>query len=251
VGDTAELTTKRIKLLDVPIDILPPEDFEERIKTFFEDEGKHQIVLLDLMGFLKARRLNDFGKCVRQASLVIPVSNLIIRGARFMKKAEPIRYMPFEFIIRLLGTLEKHGQSVYYVGSRISEIQKAAKNLRDSFPGLHMVGRCAGYYRKEEEKDIILAVRKAAPTLILAGRGLPGKDRWIMVHAKDFSPGLYLYSGECFDIFAGKKRKPSRETWQKGIEWVPELFRRPWLVYRIFPILYYDILLLFNRLRKA
>jgi UDP-N-acetyl-D-mannosaminuronic acid transferase (WecB/TagA/CpsF family) len=69
VGDTAELTTKRIKLLDVPIDKLPPEDFEERIKTFFEDEGKHQIVLLDLMGFLKARRLNDFGKCVRQASL--------------------------------------------------------------------------------------------------------------------------------------------------------------------------------------
>lgn len=245
-----KLTITRIKLLDIPIDILTPEDFEERIESLTKDGGKHQIILLDLMGLLKARGHNEFGKCVRQASLVVPVSNLIIKGARFMKKPEPRRYMPFEFIIRLLGVLEKHGQSVYFIGSRISEIQKAAKNLRDSFPGLQLVGRCAGYYRKDEERDIILAVKKASPTLLLAGRGLPGKDRWILTHKKDFNPGLYLYSGDCFDIFAGKKRKPSRSSWERGIEWMPDLLRHPWLIYRIFPILYYDILLLFNKIRK-
>ena len=181
---------------------------------------------------------------------MIPVSNLILKGARFLGKPELVRYMPFDFIIRLLGILETHGQSVYYIGSRITEIQKAAKNLKDSFPGLHVVGRCAGFFKKEEEGDIVLAVRKASPSLVLAGKGLPGKDRWIMVHEKDFNPGLYLYSRDCFDIFAGKKRKPARKVWDKGLEWIPEFLRKPWLIYKIIPIAYFYILLIISRLKK-
>jgi len=238
----------RISVLGVPVDILPESQIEDLVSRF--DDGKnHQIVLLSLWDLMRARRSEEFRGMVAGASLVLPISQSIVRGARFLRKPEPVRYMPFDFAVKLLGALERRGRSVYLLGSSRSVIQRAEGNIKSTFPGLRVVGRYTGRYPKQMEGAIIEAVRKATPTLLLVGSGTPGRERWIPRNLSRFGSGIYLWCSDLFEVFAKRRSKPSREFFRKGLEWMPYLVRRPWKAYRVFIFLWYELCLLVARLR--
>lgn len=241
---------KRIFILNVPVDVVPEESLKDVISDLLIDKGHHQIIFLSLRGLLKARGNSQFADTVRKASLVIPVSKRIIIGAKFLGKHIPVRYMPFDFSIKLLGILENQSHSLYLAGSKPAELQITSTNLRDSFPGLRIVGRYAGFYKKEVEEDMVLAIKKASPSLLLVGNGVPGKNNWLSNNTKNFNPGIYLWCGSCFDIFSGKKKKMSKKSWETGSFALLELVKKPWKIIMIFPHIYYLLLLLVHRIRK-
>lgn len=241
---------KRIFLLKVPVDIVPEDSLEDVISDLLLDKGRHQIVFLTLRGLLKARGNSEYADTVRKASLVIPISKRILRGAKFLGRTEPVRYMPFDFVIKLLGILEKHHHSLYLAGSKPAELQITTNNLRDSFPGLGIVGRYAGYFKKEAEENMILAIKKASPSLILVGNGVPGRSNWFPRNMNNLNPGLFLWCSSCLDIFSGKKLKISKKSWESGSFSIWESLRKPWKIVMIFPHMYYLLLLLIHRIRK-
>ena len=239
----------RVSVLGVPVDILPVEGIEDLVIRF-ADGKNHQIVLLSLWDLMRARRSGEFHTMIAGASLVLPISLSITKGARFLRRAEPLRYMPFDFVVKLLAALEKRGKSVYLLGSTKTSIQKAEGNIKSTFPGLRVVGRYAGRYPKNMEEAIVEAVKKATPSLLLVGTGIPGREKWIPRNLARFNSGIYLWCSDIFEIFAERRSKPSKPLFRKGLEWMPFFIRRPWKLYRIFIYLWYNILLLIARIRK-
>ncbi len=239
---------RRIEVVKVPIDVVPEEQLERVVTSFFDDGAFHQIVLLTMWDLMRARRNPEYRSCVRNASLVLPVSKGILRGARFLKKPVPHRYSPFGFTIRLLGILEKHRRSVYLLGGDRRNLEVSENNLRTSFPDLRIVGRYAGKYPSVMEANIILAIRKASPTLLLTGSGTKGRERWLYRQRNGIGSSIVLWCGDCFEVFAGRKRRVSRALFDRGLEFLPALVRRPWRVLRGFVYLYYGILLVVHRI---
>ena len=246
----SQAPVNRISVLGVPVDILPVEGIEDLVVRF-GDGKNHQIVLLSLWDLMRARRAGEFRTMITGASLVLPISLSITKGARFLRKAEPVRYMPFDFVVKLLAALERRGKSVYILGSTRTSIQKAEGNIKSTFPGLRVVGRYAGRYPKQMEPSIVEAVKKATPSLLLVGAGVPGREKWIPRNLAWFNSGLYLWCSDLFEVFAERRSKPSKTLFSKGLEWMPIHLIRPWKVYRIFIYLWYNILLLVARLGKT
>jgi N-acetylglucosaminyldiphosphoundecaprenol N-acetyl-beta-D-mannosaminyltransferase len=244
----SQASVSRIAILGVPIDTLPEDRIDELVARF-EDGKNHQIVLLSIWDLMKARKDGEFRTMIAGASLVLPISLSIIKGARFLRKSEPVRYMPFDFAVKLLAALERRGKSVYVLGSSRTSIQKAEANIKSTFPGLRVVGRFAGRYPRHMEASIIEAVRKATPSLLMVGSGVPGRERWIPRNLSRFNSGIYLWCSDLFEVFAERRGKPPRGLFEKGLEWLPYLARRPWKAYRIFTILHYKLLLIITRLR--
>lgn len=83
--------SRELKILDVPVDILRPEDLEIEILELLAKPGTKQIIFLSVWDLFKARR-RGYQDCVNNADLIIPVSKSIIRGASFLKKEIPVRY---------------------------------------------------------------------------------------------------------------------------------------------------------------
>lgn len=234
----------------IPIDILEDSDLEARIETMLADGKRHQIALLSLWDFMRARGRSQYAKSIRTASLILTSSKMVVWGAKFLRHRKVPRYMPFDFVIRVLSYLEKTGKSIYLIGSKPDSLQKATGNLRGSFPGLHIVGRCAGYFPLQHEENILLAIRKSAPALVLAGSGIRGKDKWLLAHKHQFAPGFCLWCGDCIDIFSGKKKKTSSIVWNRGLDFIPELLRKPWNTFRIIRYCWFVFLLLYYRIRR-
>ena len=241
----------RIDVLGVPVDVVKPENLEDVIFSLYEKAGTKQIVFLSIWGLLRAKRSDVYMQCLKNAALVLPISKSIVKGATFLKKSAPVRYNPFSMIISILTSLESRYKSIYLLGGKKSSLMDSERNIRATYPGLQIVGRYVGYYPKSVEKDIISAVYKANPALVLVGDGIRHGEMWAFENRNQFGTSFFIYYKDVLDILSARKKRISKETFEKGKEIWSELIRNPLKIFLIFSYMWYKILLLGWRLFKT
>ncbi|MCL2175073.1 MAG: WecB/TagA/CpsF family glycosyltransferase [Treponema sp.] len=239
---------QRVELLKVPIDIVAPENLSDVVYDLLKEKKELNIVLLSLWDLLRARGNNDYRYYVTRAALVIPISKSLISGIKFLTGKKAHRYMPFDFIISMLTTLENREFSCYLLGGKTKVLLKTEKNLRQTFPRLRIVGRFTGNFKRQDEATIIKAIKKSSPSLLLVGKGVRGEERWIAKNNVALGHGMRLWCSDIYDVFAEKKKHPSRSSFNKGLEWIGYCFQNPFKFFRVFPYIGYKFLLLFYKL---
>jgi N-acetylglucosaminyldiphosphoundecaprenol N-acetyl-beta-D-mannosaminyltransferase len=245
-ADEVSEYVERLNVMRIAIDSVEDDRVTTVAQTRVASDASEQVVLLRWWDFMRARRNREFRACVGHA-LSIPVSRSIAMAGRFLAGKRPTRYMPFDFVIRVLTSLEERGQSLYIFGGTGPAIRVVERNLRETFPGLRIVGRYAGYYQRQMEPSIITAIRKASPDLLLVGPGVPGRDLWSYRNRKNLATGLSLFSAEVFDIFSERRKRASRTAFRRGLDFLPDLVRRPWRMLRAFVYVWFLVLLLVFR----
>ena len=248
MGVEQEEIRQRVSLLKVPIDIVAPENLSDVVYDILKEKKEHNIILLSLWDLLRARRNNEYRYYVSRASLVIPISKSLISGIKFLTGKKAHRYMPFDFIISMLTTLENRELSCYLLGGKTRVLLKTEKNIKQTFPKLHIVGRFTGYFKRSDEPTIIKAIKKSSPSLLLVGKGVRGRERWISKNNIILGHGMRLWCSDIFEVFAEKKKHPSRSSFDKGLDWIGHCFQSPWKFLRFFPYIGYKFLLLFYKI---
>ena len=248
MGTETSENRQRVNLLKVPVDIIAPDQLAAIVYDLLKEEKENNIVLLSLWDLLRARRNGEYRSYILKASLIIPISKSLISGIKFLTGKKAFRYMPFDFVVSLLTILEAREFSCYLLGGKTKILLKTEKNIRQTFPKLRIVGRFPGFFKRHEETTIIKAIKKASPSLLLAGNGIRGKERWIARNNVSLGNGLRLWCSDIFDVFAERKKHPSRTAFNHGFEWIGYCFQKPIKFFRIFPFMYYKLLLLFYKL---
>lgn len=249
----SEKTTKlkRIKLLNVPVDVCKIEDMEDAILEILSKPGTKQIVFLSIWDLLKARnKKSDFYQCLNSADLILPVSKSIVNGAKFLKLDVPVRYNPFSAVITVMSIMEEHCKSLYLLGGHKKPLMKAEQNVRQTFPELQIVGRYVGYYPKSVENDIVQAIYKSSPSLVLTGDGIREKNLWSYNRRNNFSSSVFLHYKDAIGIFSDRIKRVREETFDKGLEIWHEIAHNPLKLFLVFPFLRYILLLVWYRLFK-
>ncbi len=242
---------RRISLLGVPVDVCSLAEMDDAILELLAKPGTKHIVFLSIWDLLKGRNTKKtFGKYLQSADLILPVSKSILWGARFLKKTEPVRYNPFNAVITILSAMENHYKSLFLLGGHRKSLQKAESNVRSTFPNLQIVGRYIGYYSKEMEPNIVQAIFKASPSLVIVSDGIKEKKLWAYNRRNNFSSSIFLYYKDCIGIFSERVRRVSEKTFDRGLEIWPEILRNPLKIFLIFPFIRYIILVVWYRLFK-
>ena len=241
---------RRVSFLKVPIDIVEPDQLGLLAFQLLAEGKESNIVLLSLRDLLRARRKSEYRDYVQKAALVIPISKNIVGGVRFLLKEQAVRYMPFDFVVNILTMLESCEFSCYLLGGKKRILEKAEKNIRDTFPSLRVVGRFPGSFKRQEEPVIIEAIRKASPSLLLVGEGVRYGEHWIARNSSRLGKGMRLWCSDLLDVFGERKKRPSRTVFGLGLEWVGPCLKNPFRMLRIFPFAYYNLLLLVYKIFK-
>lgn len=247
------MAVERVEVLGVPVDVCQPQNLEKEIMRLLEKPGTKQIIFMNIWDLLKARKKNDYSECVKNADLIIPISKSILRGAKFLKKTVPVRYNPFDATIKILTILENHYKSFYLLGGKRSSLMTAEHNVRKTFPNLQIVGRYIGYIPKSAksiEDNIVQAIYKASPSLVLVSEGFKEKDVWAFNHRNQFASSIFMYYQDAIGIFSERKTRISEKKFNKGLEIWGEILRNPLKIFLIFPYIYYLFSLLFARIFK-
>lgn len=245
------MAMQRVEILGVPVDICRPEQLESEVMELLAKPGTKQIVFLTLWKLLKARnKKSNFALCIKDADLILPVSKSILFGAKFLNLKVPVRYNPFTAVIQILTVLENRYRSLYLLGGRKKTVMQAERNVRSTFPGLQIVGRYVGYYPKVIEQNVVQAIYKASPSLVIVSEGVREKDCWAYNRRNSFSSSIFMYYKDVFGIFSERRRKVSEKSFEKGLEIWDEILHNPFKVFLVFPYIFYLLLLVCTKIFK-
>ena len=239
----------RTNVARVAIDSVSQDALPEAIEYMVSTDEYHHMVLLRTWDIIRSRVNPQFRQCVRNASLSVPASPAVARNGAFLRRPFLSWYSPFEFVVRVLGIFEQRNRTVYLLGGDKQLLHSVEQNIKLTFPGLRIVGRYTGYYPRDFERNIVTAIKKAAPDFLLVGPGVPGRDLWVFTHRKLFNPGIALVSAESFEIFGDRRRKPPKTRLGRITAGLRVFVQKPWRALRGPVYLWYACVLLLTRIR--
>lgn len=232
-GVLSERVPVRVRVLGTPVDVVEPATLGHLVGHRPPNDTPGGIALVRtwdvVVGLLSKRRRDE----LEQMRLVLPVSKSIVSIARFLGLREPIRYAPFDLLVRALTGVEAMGRGVFIVGGSRRELTDAEANIRRTFPGLRVVGRHTARYAPAEEDAILTAERKSDAALLIVS--LPGGKarRWFLTKRDRLAGGFVALCPEGVAQAAGTLPKPSRESFLSGRFALGEFIRRPWRLLRL------------------
>ncbi len=239
---------KRVKLLGLPVDIVKPEELENIIYDLIEQPGTKQIFFLSIWDLLHAKVNSEFRNCIQNSSLVLPVSKSIASGVKFIHKTKAVRYYQFKALVHFFTILEHRFKSLYLLGGHPEMLFSSERNIRTTFKNLQIVGRVPGYFSNKMEKDVLLAIFKANPSMVLMGDGIKNAEKWIYERRNSFSSSIFVYYKDAYAIFSQKKKKLSEKSFEKGRDVWYQIAKNPLKIFLVFPYMWYLLMLIWDKL---
>jgi N-acetylglucosaminyldiphosphoundecaprenol N-acetyl-beta-D-mannosaminyltransferase len=129
-----------------------------------------------------------------------------------------------EGVIRLCAV---KGYRPYFLGARPDVVQKAIANVLTRFPALKVAGWRDGYFRAEEEPEMLKSIKSSEPDCLFIGMPTPRKERFLASHRNELDVPFIMGVGGSFDVLAGHVRRAPRLLQQIGFEWLFRTVQEP------------------------
>lgn len=222
---------KNYMILGNKITAITIEQLNEEIKSIILNNGKELILHANIHGINLAERNIWLKKFRNEAKIVHCDGAGIILGLRILgiKIPSKIRITVHYWMWSLAYFCVLNNFSMYFLGGRPGITEQAAKNLRGSFSNLSIVGTHHGYFDKigAESQDLVSAINKVKPDILIVGFGMPIQEKWIKDNWKNIDTHVLVAGGGCFDFLSGIK--PTCPEWLAGygLEWLFRLIVEP------------------------
>ena len=217
----------RIDLDGIPVDNVTLSGAVARILAFL-DHGERRFV-----SFINADCLNRAGRNSEYRE-ALTTSDLVLGdgvGVRLMSRllGQPLRenVNGTDLFPRLCGALEGTPHSVYLLGGRPGIAAAVALWIQTRHPACRIAGFQHGYFRDEDEAEVIANIRRSGASLLLVAFGAPGQELWLKDHLEETGARVGIGVGGLFDFYSG--RIPRAPQWMReaGLEWVYRFIQEP------------------------
>jgi N-acetylglucosaminyldiphosphoundecaprenol N-acetyl-beta-D-mannosaminyltransferase len=220
------LSNKVATILGVPFST---RGFQETVSHLVDRIGAGQsthVITANPEIVMIARANKAFRKIVDQA-YIVPDGIGIVYAAKWTKQPITERITGIELLEALMSKANDHGWKVYLLGASPEANRLASERLAERYPQARIVGRRDGYFRPEDEQEIVEEIARLRPDLLFVAMGAPRQEEWIAAHREKLQVPLMMGVGGSFDVIAGLvKRAPV--FWQRlHLEWFYRLLKQP------------------------
>ena len=142
----------------------------------------------------------------------------LMHGKRFRENLNGTDFIP-----RLLGG-SPLPLRVFLFGARPDVVREASRSVERRF-GHTVVGALSGY--GVEDELVCERIRSAKPDVVLVALGNPLQEQWILDHAQQLPPALYVGVGALFDFLAERAVRAPVWVRKLHLEWFFRLTQEP------------------------
>lgn len=172
-------------------------------------------------------------RVMKQADLVVPDGTGVVWAAKHVGQPVAERVTGFELMHNLLRVGEAYRWKVYLLGTAPDTVAEAARRLQAQFPGIDLVGYRDGYFKADQDAEVVAAIRAAAPDLLFVARGPDTQEPWIAKHRRELRVPLMMGVGGTLDIVAGKLKRAPVLFQKLRLEWFYRLLKEPKRFFRM------------------
>jgi N-acetylglucosaminyldiphosphoundecaprenol N-acetyl-beta-D-mannosaminyltransferase len=195
-----------------------------------EIEGTHPKLIFAVNGHAIARAASDekFRRIFESADIIHADGQAAVFASRFLTGTPiPERSATTDFIHDAAQAAAEHGLRFFLFGATEEANEKAVRVLRETYPGLQIVGRRHGYFSHLDEDDICDEINLTQPDVIWAGLSVPLEYEFAVRNRNRLKAGWLVTCGGCFNYISGDYRRAPRWMQAIGLEWLHRVWREP------------------------
>lgn len=115
----------------------------------------------------------------------------------------------------------------YFLGGNDECVIRLQASFQKQNPKIQIIGARNGYFKPDDEPQIVEEINRLSPDFIWIGLGTPKQQAWVHKYKSQIRRGIVLAVGFAFDVNAGMK--PDAPMWmqRRGLTWVHRLASEP------------------------
>jgi N-acetylglucosaminyldiphosphoundecaprenol N-acetyl-beta-D-mannosaminyltransferase len=243
----------RIELMGCYIDNLSMAETLQKIDDFIRSGMPHQHVVVNVDKLVKANKDPALRKIINDCALINVDGMPVVWASRLLGKPLKERVAGIDLYAALIQRAAEKGWRVYFLGAREDVVRDVAALHEQQMPGLKIAGCRNGYWKPDEEAEIVRSIAASRPDLLFVAISSPKKEQFLGAYLAQMKIPFAMGVGGSFDVVAGKVKRAPLWMQQWGLEWFYRFLQEPRKMFRRYFIddLAFFWLLLMEYFRKS
>ena len=127
----------------------------------------------------------------------------------------------------ILNVCDKDGFRPFLLGATPSVLQRAADVIAAKFPSIQLAGLRDGYFRPEEEGEVVEQIIKSKADCLFIAMPTPRKERFLAAYRDGLGVPFIMGVGGSLDVIAGHVSRAPRKMQSMGLEWLYRVYQEP------------------------
>ena len=217
----------KVNILGVNVDMVTISEATDKIMSFFEEEGVHSVFTPNSEIIMAAYRDGNFAEILNRSDLLTADGIGVVYASKILKKPIKERAAGYDIARQVLNRIKDSGHKLYLFGGKPGVAEEAMTNLLKEYPGLKIVGLRNGYFKPEEEAEIVNDINKSGADIVFVCLGAPLQEKWIDRHKNELNVRVAMGIGGSLDVFAGRVERAPDIFCKTGMEWFYRLCKEP------------------------
>ncbi|MGJ0701009.1 WecB/TagA/CpsF family glycosyltransferase [Clostridium perfringens] len=221
----------RMNFLNIEVDNLTMNEAIDRAEELIIKKKPSYVVTPNVDHIVKLENDKEFQEVYKNADLILTDGMPLIWISKI--KGNPIKekISGSDFFPKLCERAAEKGYSLFLLGAAEGVAAKAAKNLKEKYESLDIVGTYSpsyGFEKKDDEiKMIIEMINEAKPDILAVGLGAPKQEKFLHKYRNDLNVPISLAIGASIDFEAGNINRAPKWMQNSGFEWAYRLIKEP------------------------
>jgi N-acetylglucosaminyldiphosphoundecaprenol N-acetyl-beta-D-mannosaminyltransferase len=218
---------KRVDILGVNVDGITMDEAIKRIESFLAENRVHTIFTPNAEIMMESQRNPQLKDILNNSDLVTADGAGVVLASEILKRKLPEKVSGVDIVYQSFKYFENKNVSFYFFGAKPGIAEKAAKKIKEAYPGIKIAGYRHGYFKEEEVASIIYDINSSGADILLVALGAPKQENWINENKDMLNVKVCIGVGGTLDVLSGEARLAPDFFRRNRLEWLYRLCKEP------------------------
>ena len=214
------------------VDNLNMEETLGVVEGFIHAGTPHQHVVVNVDKIVKASRDPALRQIINDCDLINADGMPVVWASRLLGKPLKERVTGVDLFEALMAQAAKKGWRVYLLGAREEVVSGVARLYPARYPGLTIAGYRNGYWKPEEEAQVVEQIAAAKADILFVAISSPKKEAFLARYQAAMKIPFAMGVGGTFDVAVGLVKRAPVWMQNAGLEWFYRFLQEPRRMFR-------------------
>ncbi len=222
----------RVDVMGCQVDNLTMAETLDVIEGFVASGRPHQHVVVNVDKLVKANRDPELREIINRCDLVNADGMPVVWASRLLGRPLKERVAGVDLFEALMKRAAQTGWRVFLLGAREEVVARVRTLYVAKYPGLVISGHRNGYWKPEQEADVVAQIAQAGADLLFVAISSPKKEQFLGRYQAQLRVPFAMGVGGTFDVAAGHVARAPVWMQRIGLEWFFRFLQEPRRMFR-------------------
>ena len=236
----------KVNILGVLVDKVTIEKAADKIMQFLGGDKLSKVYTPNSEIIMAAYKDAEFKDVLNRAQLLTADGIGVVYASRILNNPVTERAAGYDITCELLERINGTSYGIFLFGGKPGVAETAKENLLKKYPSLNVVGMRNGYFKPEDDEEIVRQINESGADIVFVCLGAPKQELWIDKYKDSLNAKVAMGIGGSLDVFAGTAQRAPEFFCKYGLEWFYRLMKEPWRAKRMLALPKFALTVLFK-----